>query len=86
MRLREQEIQDYLDRCRDDVTLAGAAMIADALHEVSDSLDRLGNADAATPLGGMEALGMALKDGLASLGVMLHDGLTDIASSLPSKD
>ena len=38
--------------------------MADALDGIALAIQRLGNADAATPFGGLEALGMVLKEGL----------------------
>jgi hypothetical protein len=50
------------------------ANVVDALFAISRSLDavarsinRLGNADAATPMGGLEALGAVLKDGMSEI-------------------
>lgn len=34
-----------------------------ALHRIADALQRLGNADASTPMGGLEALGAVHKEG-----------------------
>lgn len=37
--------------------------IAEAIASVGRAIDRLGNADAATPMGGLEALGAVMKEG-----------------------
>jgi hypothetical protein len=41
-----------------------ACVIADGLGEVARALIQLGNADASTPMGGLEGLGKALSDSL----------------------
>ena len=41
-----------------------ACVVADGLYAVAAALQRLGNADASTPMGGMEALGAVVKDGM----------------------
>jgi hypothetical protein len=45
----------------------GLFAIARALERVGRAIDRLGNADAATPMGGLEALGGVLKDGMEQM-------------------
>ena len=42
--------------------------IADAMLAVARALNRLGNADATTPVGGLEALGAVLKDAIEYAG------------------
>lgn len=51
------------DRAESD----GSYAIAYALLRVAYALRMLGNADAATPMGALEALGGAIKEGLESL-------------------
>ena len=47
--------------------------IADGLFAIAAALDRLGNADASTPMGGLEALGAVLKEGLSDLAQAIID-------------
>jgi hypothetical protein len=42
--------------------------VRDGLSEIADALRLLGNADAATSFGGLEALGMVHKEALEALG------------------
>jgi hypothetical protein len=42
-------------------TVDGLFAVASALDGVAKAIQRLGNADAATPMGGLEALGAAVK-------------------------
>jgi hypothetical protein len=51
----------------------GAYAIAVALLQVAAAIDRLGNADAATPMGAMEALGAVLSDKLERLADVISD-------------
>jgi hypothetical protein len=41
--------------------------VVDALLAIHRSIDRLGNADAGTPMGGLEALGKVLGEGLKAI-------------------
>ena len=52
--------------------------ITAAIHHVANALQRLGNADASTPMGGLEALGKANLDAAERIG----QGLDGIASAL----
>jgi hypothetical protein len=65
------------------------ANVVDALFAISRSLDRvaralrdLGNADAATPMGGMEALGDVVHKGMGTIAFSIGSGLTEIAESI----
>lgn len=55
---RGKAAAELCPQCKED------ASIPAALREVAYALRQLGNADAATPLGAMEALGLVLKEGL----------------------
>ena len=52
--------------------------VAEALHEVARSIFRLGNADASTPFGGLEAHGMAITEAANKI----NEGLEDVASAI----
>lgn len=52
--------------------------ITDALNRLARSITLLGNADAATPMGGMEALGKAMEDSAATVAT----GLESVAASI----
>ena len=41
--------------------------MVDAIYALARSIDRLGNADASTPMGGLEALGKVLSDSIDGL-------------------
>lgn len=63
----------------------GPANIVDGLYRLADAMDGLnrairllGNADAATSFGGMEALGMALE----KTGETIQSGLGDLADAI----
>jgi len=60
----------------------GHYAIAVALAFVGRAIDRLGNADAATPMGGLEALGAVFKEGLESL----SQAVTTVADQLEAID
>jgi hypothetical protein len=47
--------------------------ITDALLAVARAINRLGNADASTPLGGLEALGVSLETGATTIAEALGD-------------
>ena len=59
----EDAQKEFRDRAEDD----GQYAIAYALLRVARAIDRLGNADAATPMGGMEALGKVVGDQLEAI-------------------
>jgi len=46
---------------------------ARGLHRIAEALNRLGNADASTPMGGMEALGAVHKEGYELLADAIRD-------------
>lgn len=50
--------------------------IVDAVLSIGRAIDRLGNADAATPMGAIEALGKAIHDGSERIAQSL-DGLAE---------
>jgi hypothetical protein len=52
---------------------AGQYAIAVAILSLARAIDRLGNADAATPMGGLEALGDCILKANSSVAVALHD-------------
>ena len=52
--------------------------IADAILFLGRAVDRLGNADAATPMGGLEALGKVVGEGCHEVAA----ALTDIAEAI----
>ncbi len=43
---------------------ASRLVVADSLESIAGAIRRLGNADAATPMGGLEALGKAILEGM----------------------
>lgn len=47
--------------------------LADALRAIARSITFLGNGDAATPMGGMEALGAVLSESLNGVASALHE-------------
>lgn len=55
--------------------------IVTAARTIARALDRLGNADAATPMGGMEALGEHLGNKLGEVAGALHD-IESVANAL----
>ena len=56
--------------------------IADALNNIAGALQRLGNGNASTEFGGLEALGMAIKESAEGI----TDALNRIADALEQKD
>lgn len=63
-------------------TILAARRIGDGLQSIAFWLKHLGNGDAATPMGGLEALGAVQKEGLDSISSSLQDGLTRIAQAI----
>ena len=61
--------------------------IAEGLHAVARAIIRLGNADASTPMGGLEALGKIILDAADSLGSQLSylEGLDNAILVLASE-
>lgn len=47
--------------------------IADALNKVANAIHKLGLADAVTPMGAIEAHGVAVKDAAATIAAALGD-------------
>ena len=67
--------------------------VALGLFAIARAIDRLGTANAATPMGAIEILAMEIKNGLARMGdgldqvaEKLSDGLDDIAAACATKD
>lgn len=52
--------------------------IVDAVNRLARAITNLGNADAATPMGGMEALGKAMQDSANSI----ESGMESIATAI----
>ena len=50
---------------------------ARGLHRIADALQRLGNADANTPMGGLEALGAVHKEGYE----LLANAISEVSSN-----
>ena len=46
--------------------------IEDSLLAIARALNRLGNADASTPMGGLEALGAVMKDGMSEIAASIE--------------
>lgn len=46
---------------------ASRLVIANSLELIAEAIRRLGNADAATPMGGLEALGKAILEGMEGI-------------------
>jgi hypothetical protein len=60
----------------------GENELAEALHAIARSLDRLGNADAATSMGGLEALGKVLSESI----LVLAYAMRDVAEAIRESD
>ncbi len=59
----------------------------EGLIEIARAINRLGNADAATPMGGLEALGKMIKEGDERIAMSISDvaeALQEIALALSS--
>ena len=56
--------------------------VGDGLHAIARSIHLLGNADAATPMGAIEALGAVLKESLSSI----SSSLDGIGSAIDMKE
>lgn len=63
-----------------DCLMSNSGNVADGLFAIAHSLDGvarairdLGNADAATPMGAIEALGLAMKNGLDSIAIAIEE-------------
>lgn len=53
--------------------LVASAAIFDGLHYVGHAIQNLGNSDAATPMGGLEALGKVLAESVNGLAQAVSD-------------
>ena len=60
------EIREFIDNACDDHAI-GLGLIALSLCEVATQLKYLGNGDASTSMGAIEALSMQIKEGLESI-------------------
>ncbi len=61
----------------------------DGLLAIADALNRLDNADATTPLGGLEALGLVFKQELVGITLALDDiasALREIADAIKERE
>lgn len=65
---------DHTVNCAGD-----SANLVDGLLSIARALNRLGNADASTPMGGLEALGKAILDSADRIANSI-DGLADAIS------
>jgi hypothetical protein len=52
--------------------------VAEALYAIAGALQRLGNADASTPFGGLEGHGIAITEAAEKIA----EGLSDVASAI----
>jgi hypothetical protein len=85
---------NYEGTCSEQENIAYALYgIARALMDVAESngaiaraVLRLGNADAATAMGAMEALGQVFQDGMNQMSVSILEGLDDIAERFVRND
>ena len=69
-------IQDAEDACTETKlprAEVSTVALAGGLYAIARAIDRLGNADAATPMGGMEALGKVLADSIDGLAAVLAE-------------
>ncbi len=61
----------------------------EGLIEIARAINRLGNADAATSMGGLEALGKMIKEGDERIATSISDvaeALLEVASALSNED
>ncbi len=56
--------------------------IADGLQEVARSISNLGNGNASTSMGAIEALSVQMKDGLTDISASVAVGLESIANAV----
>lgn len=63
------------DGCLSDCSDQAAALlcVADAINGLAASVQRLGNADASTHMGGLEALGKVLAEGMSGVASALSE-------------
>ena len=62
---------------------------SEAMDTIARAIRLLGNADAATPMGGLEALGAVIKEGdynIAGAIESLADAIRDVAAALVRED
>jgi hypothetical protein len=57
----------FIESCVDKGEKDSSYAVAAALFEIAIALHRLGVADACTPMGALEALGLAIKDGSSEI-------------------
>lgn len=85
-----RKVADAIDRNFTSPNVPDANMepanVVDAIHGVGGAiaraLDRLGNADAATPMGGLEALGAVLKETIEQAASEIAGGLHAVADAI----
>lgn len=61
---------ELFDRAMEGDSVAAVAL---ALFDVARQIRNLGNADAATPMGGLEALSVVLKEGMDSIAAAIGE-------------
>ena len=61
--------------CERDLPQSSIALLvlAEAVDNVAVSLNKLGNNDACTPMGGLEALGLVLKEGMSEMATAMSE-------------
>lgn len=59
--------------------------VAEAILTLARAINRLGNADAATPMGGLEALGAHLADKLGDIAASIDDLAESIREHTPGE-
>jgi len=60
----------------------GLFAVARAIHAVSTAIRRLGTAEASTPFGALEVLGMEIK----TAGELISSALGEVATSIPPRE
>lgn len=70
------EISESVSDVAGKAPSADALAIAGVLHSIAHAIHRLGNADAATPMGGLEGLGAAIIEAAEKQAAAL-DGVTE---------
>lgn len=65
------EFADVFESADDDVSRS-ILVLASAVHVLAYQVSRLGNADASTPMGAIEALGAVLKEGMGDIATGIH--------------
>ncbi len=69
----EHDYQDALEMVGGDRQAAATLVLAMYVGNVADALHRLGNADASTPMGAIEALGGTILSGAETIAEALRD-------------